>query len=1403
MYFIINAIRPPYSPIQVTMKEILKMTPGRIRAIRKHLGLTQMEAGKLLGGGPHAFSRYESGGLKPNAALTNLLLVLEEYPDALRVLGKDGIHPASPREASPFEVKAEYIASFGPVALTELLRRLLFAEASANGIPLGGIHVASQINAPDGGEDGRIFWEGGLERTKFLPSRRCLFQLKACKITPGKAAGEVITSKKKVKPKVQSLLQQGGHYILLCTHAYNQSLIDKRRERICSALNEAGIPASIDHILFWGADQIAMWANIYPSVTLWIKEKVGIGTFDGINTWGNWQGRSEPTIPLVEDPRLKKLCSKLQETVTRPGGVLRVVGLSGVGKSRLCLEALRRIEGEEGSKYRIRDFTMYTNLSETDGNVIHRIVEKLAASHSRAIIVADNCDAKEHTILAGMISRSGSRLSLLTIDDEIPRHLDSNTIKVDKAPEKVTKHIVRQVAGSMQELDQLRLEKFTRGFPAIAIRISKEYLTRQDFTYPLHDDLIQEFVCGRKPENSELLFKSAKLLAAFGLVRIESPLDERFGPKTEPTKDHLNTIARFGLQLTEQDLHAGIQRLLKRGIVKQRGGLATVEPQPIAVRLAEIQWEEWQKTEWDRILTGDVGSDLNISAAKRLAQLNHSEIALKAVSHVCRKNGPFDLPKIINHPIHAEVLSFLAEVSPNVVAKQIKRCLASLDSQDLIGENVRISLVKASSKIAFHSKTFKIGARLLLQIETIKQSSLMVDVSNPFKKLFTPRLGGTEADGKTRLQFIDEVVDESNEMGDNSQLKLIVDALIEGCTTGRYYRDVGPEIQGLQKILNPWVPTLYEDYYQYIVGCIDRLGKLALRNDDVGEKARSDFGLTISALICNRFIDAVEQVINQVVKKEYPWTMALRQLKVVAVYDSSDIDEETRCRVQLLMKKLEPTRLRGKAKILVTDAPMPEKEDKEMQFSEQIELRCAKVQLLAEEFLENFSTLKQILPELSRGNQTMAGEFGESLAKKASQPMRLTEPIVQAVTNTPKDDRNYELLAGFISGLQMKYPDEAEKFKLRASQSHDLAPAIPMICRKTGLSSTDIDLIIDALERGTLSPWDLNNLASAWVLGNVSSATVAKLLDTLIDHNAPSFALSVIILGRIFSGENRDNGIHRKHIHKLSGFRPQLLRLVKNAGRTVEMKSVSSLQLEEFEMMLSNMEYYFEELVLHMLSKGRDNSDARRVALALAHTLADEDHDDWFNHWIAEPNSVLTKMLSDFPEIVWPLIGGRILTNPQPDFRMTYVMGLSYNSRRNQNPAILDLPRDTLLAWCHANPKIAPVFVAECLPVLNLTGNHSDGFRLHPATSQLINEFGELESVRRALEKNIDRYSGISSTAEYYSRFKEPLELLRNHQKPKVRLWADKMCEKIKQLIKHERIHEAERELWDGWMGWS
>lgn len=60
--------------------------PAEIRRIRKKLGLTQAEAGQLIGGGPRAFQKYETGDLLPSRAIGSALALLDHDPTAVSVL---------------------------------------------------------------------------------------------------------------------------------------------------------------------------------------------------------------------------------------------------------------------------------------------------------------------------------------------------------------------------------------------------------------------------------------------------------------------------------------------------------------------------------------------------------------------------------------------------------------------------------------------------------------------------------------------------------------------------------------------------------------------------------------------------------------------------------------------------------------------------------------------------------------------------------------------------------------------------------------------------------------------------------------------------------------------------------------------------------------------------------------------------------------------------------------------------------------------------------------------------------------------------------------------------------------------------------------------------------------------
>jgi len=57
-----------------------RLVGSDIKAIRKNLGFTQEIAGKVFGGGPVAFCKYEKDDLSPSEPMDNLLWIIQKYP---------------------------------------------------------------------------------------------------------------------------------------------------------------------------------------------------------------------------------------------------------------------------------------------------------------------------------------------------------------------------------------------------------------------------------------------------------------------------------------------------------------------------------------------------------------------------------------------------------------------------------------------------------------------------------------------------------------------------------------------------------------------------------------------------------------------------------------------------------------------------------------------------------------------------------------------------------------------------------------------------------------------------------------------------------------------------------------------------------------------------------------------------------------------------------------------------------------------------------------------------------------------------------------------------------------------------------------------------------------------------
>ena len=1349
------------------------LKPDQIRVIREGLGLSQREAGKLLGGGPNAFAKYESGTLAPAAALANLLLVLRDNPAALSTLRPDHA-PVPVRQPLPFQVTSQRVGRVGKQMFPQFLRLLLQAEALSHGIPSHDIHVADNVDAPDGGEDGRIQWQGGPEQTRFLPSRFTQFQLKTGDISPAAAGKEVLSKAGEVKPMVGSAFAEGATYMVLSTRTYTREQLEKREGRIRAALKGAGLDIDNHRVHFRDASQLADWANAHPAVATWFLEKVERGFPKEFRSWSHWAGRPEHASLWVKDERLSHLRQFLhQQAIAEPGKTARVVGLWGIGKSRLALEAFRPTGADDLAPSNLSSLVLYAVESEAGFTALQNAVQRLADSGARAVVIVDECAPKTHRALVGMVERETSQLSLVTLDDEIPSEtLNASTHKIEEAPDAVTEAIVNRVASGLQGEDQRRLARFSRGFPRMSILIAQAWRESTPLAHATEQDLVKSYILGRDPDEADLVLKSARLLATFGLVDYE-----------DNTK--VDRIASLG-RLSDQDLRAGVGRLTERGIARRRGRYVLIEPRPIGMRLAEQQWQEWSEDTWDKILADSFPSTikllgfpiqidelgLHVQAAKQLKLLNHKElkIAQNVVKHVCQYEGIFDNLQGNLTAGHAEVLSYLAEIDSSAVAEQIRRLLNDIEDLSIIAGNSRSHLVRALERISFPRDTFEDGARLLLRLAAAENQQWANNATGQFIALFPIRAGGTEANGTERLDLLDDLLDDLIFKTDNiAEQEVLIKSLAEVLELNNCMRVLGAEAHGTRPALRSWQPKTKDEADNYINGCASRLAHFAVQDDANGVLARDALGTKLRSLLQYGFIDMIESIVRKVGAAVVDWPQALESLDCYLRYDSADATDEVLIkRVQKLRHQIEPKTLEARLRFLVNEMPWNYLATRENDSEKTIQRQVYAVRKVAAEALQQPEILRNLLPRLSRGQQRMTHVFGQALGERTDSWDEWLQVLTQAVEGTPEAERCYGLLVGYLTGLATHQPDVVEAFKQRAVQSPTFAPTLSRICiwSSIGCTPSDLMLMTSALQKGTLSPHQLHPGSILYSVDD-ASRQAAVLVNVLIDHSDEGLANALNLLGPL-DGE------------RLGAFRCQIRKIAENTLRLPPMR----------------IWHFFEKLMTWMLQQESGDHDVVATAIALAKAVANLPDVNYDYEKKKALQSVLPILLSKFSGIAWQLIGSAIISTER-----TYVFeslmsgGIQFGHQRVNSP-LLSLPEDALFAWCHAHPEKAPAFVARTVLFLTSDDSNSDPVvSVHPVMVRLLEDFGDRENVTSALIRNISSGGWSGSIEAFhqkkYEKKREPIKLLLEHPHKNVRRWAKDALDKIQTMLEQARNWDA------------
>lgn len=411
---------------------------------------------------------------------------------------------------SPFEIEDADIKLLSDTQLTHLLRKLLLLEAAESGLARRSVSVSLEITIPDGGEDGRITWEEGPGNTEYIPSRFTVFQVKATQMDKEKFAREVRVPRETVlKPAMVRVVASQGCYVFFYGRTCNNEQKPRNLCRVRKELERCGVsnPDSIG-IDIYGIDKIANWTNKFTTAVMFVQECCGRALPSGLLSWKNWSGYRRLQGAYFENSTLSQHIKFLRTHLAEEQHICRIEGLSGVGKTRLALEALRpSSEPEEYDRNALSEFVVYVNAGEGSGRVL-AMTRDLVSRSMRAIIIVDECDALLHRRLEDEVTRATSKLSLLSLDYELSGSTHPTTITlIPEDLRDIVNRMLKSTYPGMSDFDCSRIAKMAEGFPTIANLLAEAHLNdAQTHLGQLSDDqLLDRLIWGREPRDEVVL----------------------------------------------------------------------------------------------------------------------------------------------------------------------------------------------------------------------------------------------------------------------------------------------------------------------------------------------------------------------------------------------------------------------------------------------------------------------------------------------------------------------------------------------------------------------------------------------------------------------------------------------------------------------------------------------------------------------------------------------------------------------------------------------------------------------------------------------------------------------------------------------------------------------------------
>jgi hypothetical protein len=495
-----------------------------------------------------------------------------------------------------FEITGDDIAALNDEDLRALVGRLCEAELRRRQLSTAAVTWGGNQTAKDGGLDVRVALPAGTDIDGFIPKADTGFQVKKQDMPRGEILAEMEPQPKgEIRPVIAELAKASGAYIIVSgAGSTADSALRSRRHAMAEAIK--GMPGADTLTLeFYDRGRMATWVRNHAGLIPWVRSKIG-KSIPGWRAYGSWSYRPEAVDAAYLVDAAARIrtgdkdegdgisatdgINKIRDTLRVPGHVVRLVGLSGVGKTRL-VEAL--FEPAVGTNALDPSLAVYTDVADSPDPQPGLLASDLLAAQTRAILVIDNCPPTIHRQLAEIVQSSGTTLSVITVEYDIREDQPEGTdvFTLDTSSLELIEQLIQKRFPDLSQIDRKTIADSSGGNARVALAIAGTVGKNETVAGLSDAELFRRLFQQRNDPDAGLL----SIAQACSLVYSFE------GQKLDGDDAELPVLGGLVGKSAEEVFAAAVE-LKQRQLLQTRGPWRAVLPHAIANRLAATALEK-------------------------------------------------------------------------------------------------------------------------------------------------------------------------------------------------------------------------------------------------------------------------------------------------------------------------------------------------------------------------------------------------------------------------------------------------------------------------------------------------------------------------------------------------------------------------------------------------------------------------------------------------------------------------------------------------------------------------------------------------------------------------------------------------------------------------------------------